>query len=45
MIYFSFFILALLMYALIRTVVNEIKKHITKEIDRLLQQHKDEYNQ
>lgn len=28
--------LAVLMYFLIRTVVNEIKQHITKEADRII---------
>nr|DAP12474.1 MAG TPA: protein of unknown function (DUF4083) [Caudoviricetes sp.] len=33
--------LAVLMYFLIRTVVNEIKQHITKEADRVIKAIKD----
>lgn len=33
--------LAVLMYFLIRTVVNEIKQHITKEADRVIKVIKD----
>ncbi len=34
-------LLAVLMYALIRTVVNEIKQHITEESDRVIKAVKD----
>lgn len=42
MIYFSLFILALLMYELIWTITNEIKEYITKESDRIIETLKNE---
>lgn len=38
MIYLSLFILALLLYKLIWTITNEIKRHITKESDRIIEE-------
>lgn len=37
MIYLSLFILALLFYELIRLITDEIKEHITKESDRIIE--------
>lgn len=42
MIYLSLFILALLLYELIWTITNEIKRHITKESDRIIETLKNE---
>lgn len=37
MIYLSLFILALLFYELIRLITDEVKEHITKESDRIIE--------
>lgn len=42
MIYLLLFILAVLLYELIRTITNEIKIHITKEADRVIETLKNE---
>lgn len=42
MIYISLTILALLFYELIRLITDEIKEHITKESDRIIETLKNE---
>lgn len=43
MIYISLIALVLLIYKLIRIIVNEIKQHITKESNRIIETLKNEY--